>query len=103
MFHFDCILLALVVGVVVVVVVIVVIDHSLPKQDDDPPVLEYQVGGRLNHTTFVLQLSEAGSEAVGAIAISRQASHHSEHSALGFVHLELTHLFQQSFFAPRGG
>jgi hypothetical protein len=56
-------------------------------------VLEYQVGGRLNHTTFVLEPKVKAEEAVGAILVRRTSSLNSTFPTVGTVHLDLTTFF----------
>ena len=88
--------------IIIIIIISILMNCTFPKQDKDP-VLEYQVGGRLNHTTFVLQLKKKRAEALGAIKVSRRKPQDSTHSDVGIVHLELTGFFQKQFTVPRGG
>ena len=80
----------------------IITDTSRCQQDSEP-VLEYQVGGRLNHTTFVLQLENEEEPADGAVVVKRKTGCNSIYPFVGTVHLELTQFFQRDFMSSRGG
>lgn len=69
--------------------------------DDDQPVLEYQVGGRLNYTAFVLEAAKKNEPASGVIKIYRTTSENSQHASVGRLHLDLTHFFSSAMSTQR--
>ena len=84
---------------IIIIIIIIIIKRMFLKQDGDP-TLEYRVGGRLNHTTFVLGLrTSTPAEAVGAVEVTT-TSQKSAHPTVGTIHLELTSFFHRRRLIP---
>ena len=81
---------------------VVTTNTALSKQNEARE-LEYHVGGRLNHMTFVLLKKKEGEPAEGAVVVSRYKPSTSAYSQLGLIHLDLTRFFQQDFHQSSDG
>ncbi|KAK7478467.1 hypothetical protein BaRGS_00030313, partial [Batillaria attramentaria] len=71
--------------------------------EEDFSIVEYQVGGRLSHTTFVLKVIDGHEPATGAIVVTRTTRDNSQYSSVGILHLDLTPLFGGHPGSARGG
>ncbi|KAK7478465.1 hypothetical protein BaRGS_00030311, partial [Batillaria attramentaria] len=71
--------------------------------EEEFSIVEYQVGGRLNHTTFVLEVIDRLEPATGAIVVTRTTRDNSQYSSVGILHLDLTPLFGGHPGSARGG
>lgn len=81
---------------------VVTTNTALSKQNEARE-LEYHVGGRLNHMTFVLLKKKEGEPAEGAVVVSRYTPRTSAYSQFGVIRLDLTRFFQQDFHQSSDG
>ena len=81
---------------------VVTTNTALSKQNEARE-LEYHVGGRLNHMTFVLLKKKEGEPAEGAVVVSRYKPSTSAYSQLGLIHLDLTRSFSRISISQSDG
>ena len=81
----------------------VVTTNTAFSKQNEARTLEYQVGGRLNHMTFVLLKKKEGEPAEGAVVVSRYTSCTSAYSPFGVIRLDLTPFFLQDFHQSSDG
>ncbi|KAK7478466.1 hypothetical protein BaRGS_00030312, partial [Batillaria attramentaria] len=66
-------------------------------------IVEYQVGGTLNHTTFVLEVQDKSKPATCAIVVTRTTHDNSQYPDVGTLYLDLTSLLPEDTGSATGG
>nr|KAG5693158.1 hypothetical protein BaRGS_035356 [Batillaria attramentaria] len=66
-------------------------------------IVEYQVGGRLNYTTLVLEVQDKSKPATGAIVVTRTTHDNSQYPDVGTLYLDLTSLLPEDTVSATGG
>ncbi|KAK7478470.1 hypothetical protein BaRGS_00030316, partial [Batillaria attramentaria] len=65
-------------------------------------IVEYQVGGRLNYTTLVLEVQDKSKPATGAIVVARTTHDNSQYPDVGTLYLDLTSLLPEDTGSATG-